>query len=87
MNQRLYRTDFPAGAAIPESAVRGVLNRPSLTPPTGPSGASDGRSTMSGARADDARRAATSPRPLRRWSVAELVARAFARRLVCDPAH
>ena len=75
MSKEATRTDFPAGDFISENAVRAVFGRRQPTSPGTPAHAVNG--THSSAAGEDTAGPATG-RPLRRWSVAELIARAVA---------
>jgi hypothetical protein len=78
-NQEFTKTRPPAADPISENAARGAFGRrrrripptasrePVTAPPANPPTAGEDTSTRS-----------AGPRPLRRWSVAELIARALA---------
>jgi len=74
MSPESTQTDFPAGDFTPEGAVRGVFGRrrrrdAHRTPCQAAAAPLAGRS-------DQASSPSAEPRRLRRWSVAELIARA-----------
>jgi len=79
MSKESTRTAFPAGDFISENAVRGVFRRRRRrTPPTSatePVHAAPANPPTAG---EDMSPAVGGPPPLRRWSVAELIARAVA---------
>jgi hypothetical protein len=79
MTRESTRTHFLAGDFISESAVRGVFGRRQrrrpLTPPSRPVDKLPANSPTAG---EDTSPRAAAPAPIRRWSVAELVARAIA---------
>ena len=75
MSREPTRTDVHAGDFISENAVRGVFARRRQSSPTTPvRGAGD----VGADRPEDTSRRADRPRRLRRWSVAELIARSVA---------
>ena len=78
MSNEPTRTDIPAGDFISESAVRAVFGRRRAASPTAPAHAVHGAPARSSAAGDDAPSPAGAARRLRRWSVAELIARAVA---------
>ena len=78
MNKESIRTQFFAGDFISENAVRGVFGRRRRTPPTIPSeplAAGPANPLTAG---QSATPPTGEPPALRRWSVAELIARAVA---------
>ena len=75
MSKEPTRTKFPAGDFISENAVRAVFGRRQATQARTP--AHTGRQAPADSH-EDASAATGGPRPLRRWSVAELIARAVA---------
>ena len=78
MSNEPARTEFPAGDFISENAVRAVFGRrrpTSRTAPAHPVSAVPAHSSAAGANTS---RPAGGGRRLRRWSVAELLARAVA---------
>jgi hypothetical protein len=74
MSKEPTRTDFPAGDFISENAVRAVFGRRRPTSPR----AVNGVPAHSSATDEDASPPTGGARRLRRWSVAELIARAVA---------
>ena len=72
MSKEATRTDFPVGDFISENAVRGVFGRRRHSSPTVPRHAATAARARS--RADNSAPVGGA-RPLRRWFVAELVAR------------
>jgi hypothetical protein len=78
MNKELDNTVLGAGDSISANADRGALDRRAPILPTDATVASDGRPIELPTPDEDARPASRSRR-LRRWSVAELIARAGAR--------
>jgi hypothetical protein len=87
MNKELDNAAVLAGDFISENAVRGELDRRSRTLPTDAADATDGRPTKLPTAADEASPRASRSRPLRRWSVAELIARAVVRPPTGGVAH
>jgi len=75
MSKESKTANFLTGDFISEDAVRGVLGRRRRTPPATATDAGDAVPANS---RDQAPSPARRTAPLRRWSVAELVARAFA---------
>ena len=73
MSKETTRTDFPAGDFISENAVRGVFGRRRHSSPTVP--AHTATAARGHCRADTSAPTGGA-RLLRRWSVAELIARA-----------
>ena len=73
MSKEPTRTDFPAGDFISENAVRAVFSRRRPTSPTTPAHTDNALSAHS---PENSSQWAGRARPLRRWSVAELIARA-----------
>ena len=76
MSKEPTRTEFPTGDFISENAVRpgfGLRQRTSRTPTAH---AVNGVPAQSAARGEEASGPASGGRRLRRWSVAELIARA-----------
>jgi hypothetical protein len=80
MSKEPTRTDFPAGNFISENAVRAVFGRRRPASPTAPRRAGNGVEAHSSATDEDASLPTGGARRLRRWSVAELIARAVASR-------
>ena len=78
MNKELTRTHCLAGDFISENAVRGVSVRRRRRPPTTPTKPASTLPANSPAAGDDTSSPPGGQRPLRRWSVAELIARAVA---------
>jgi hypothetical protein len=76
MNKELTRTHSIAGDFISENAVRGVFVRRRRMPPTTPTKPVTTLPANSPAAGDDTPSPTEGQRPLRRWSVAELIARA-----------
>jgi hypothetical protein len=81
MNIKSKRAASDRGDFISEDAVRGVLSRRRRTRQAAPADASDsaGRPVTVATAADGQSPSARRAGPLRRWSVAELMARAAAR--------
>lgn len=77
MSKEPTKIDFPAGDFISENAVRAVFGRRRPTPPITPARAVNGTPEHASAAGLDTS-AASGARRLRRWSVAELLARAVA---------
>jgi hypothetical protein len=75
MSTKPTKTEFPAGDFISENAVRAVFGRRRPTTPTTPARANGPHSSAAG---HDTTTPAGQTRHLRRWSVAELIARAIA---------
>lgn len=86
MSKQSSRTDFPAGDFISEDAVRGALGRRRRARHAAPAAAEGTSGHHSGAAAS-ASSYARRMTPLRRWSVAELVARALVQRPVDGTSH
>jgi hypothetical protein len=78
MSKEPTNSGFPAGDFISENAVRAVFGRRRPTSPTIRAHTVNGRPEHSSADGADTSRPAGEPRRLRRWSVAELLARAVA---------
>jgi hypothetical protein len=78
MSRQSHRTAFHAGDFISDDAVRGVLGRRRLNPQAIPTDPARGMAADSPTAADAASSPARRTAPLRRWSVAELLARALA---------
>lgn len=78
MSKESTKTDFPAGDFISENAVRAVFGRRQPTSPTTPARAVNGLPEHPSAAGVDKPAPASGARRLRRWSVAELLARAIA---------
>jgi hypothetical protein len=78
MNKELTRTHFLAEDFISENAVLGVFVRRRRTPPRTPSKPASTRPASPPTAGQDTSPPAGGQRPLRRWSVAELIARAVA---------
>ncbi len=76
MSKESKRTAFHAGDFISEDAVRGILGRRRRTASPTPTGAADGHAAITTAAAREPSRRTARGAPLRRWSVAELIARA-----------
>jgi hypothetical protein len=74
MSNETTETRFLAGDFISENAVRGVLRRRRRAPTTQPE-APNGLPANPPTGSERASRPTDGPRPLRRWSVAELIAR------------
>ena len=74
MSKEPIRTEFPAGYFISENAVRAVFARRRPTPPTTPAHTDNAVPADS---PEDTSRRAGGTRRLRRWSVAELIARSI----------
>jgi len=75
MSKGPTRTDIPAGDFISENAVRAAFGRRRPTSPTTPA---NGVPTHSRATGEEPSGPVGATRRLRRWSVAELIARAVA---------
>lgn len=75
MSKEPTRTDFPAGDFISENAVRAMFGR---RRPTSPNTRAHTDKAAAARSHEDASATTGSPRRLRRWSVAELIARAVA---------
>jgi hypothetical protein len=86
MNQESRSTQSRAGKPMSENAVRGALHRRARTVAIGTTDGPDGRLKRPAPAADASPQANRSQR-LRRWSVAELTARAFARPPTGGAAH
>jgi hypothetical protein len=78
MNKELTRTHFLAGDFISENAVRGDFVRRRRTPSTTPTKPASTLPANPPTAGKDTSPPAGGQRPLRRWSVAELIARALA---------
>jgi hypothetical protein len=78
MNKESTRTQFLAGDFISENAVRGVFGQRRPTPPTTPSEPVTAGPANPPTAGQNGSPPAGGRRPLRRWSVAELIARAVA---------
>ena len=76
MSKEPTRTEFPAADFISENAVRPGFGQRQRTSRTTPAHAVNGVPAQSPARGEDASGPASGRRRLRRWSVAELIARA-----------
>ncbi len=76
MNKELNATTFRPGAFASESTVRGALERRTRSLSTHEA---SGRVSQPTDAAGDLSSGGNRPRPLRRWSVAELIAGALAR--------
>jgi hypothetical protein len=76
MSKEPTNTDFPAGDFISENAVRAVFGRRRPASPPTPAHGANGMPKHSSAAGADPSPAPSGPRRLRRWSVAELLARA-----------
>jgi hypothetical protein len=87
MSNEPVRTDFPAGNFISEDAVRGVFGRRRTTSPTTRGNPVDDVPARTPAAAEYASPSARERRRLRRWSVADLVARALAARTADGMGH
>jgi hypothetical protein len=72
------RTRFRAGEFISEDAVRGAFGRRPRTRPAHPAEAVGALAANRPIEREEASPTAGRPAPLRRWSVAELIARAVA---------
>jgi hypothetical protein len=79
MNPQSTRAGCHAGDFISEDAVRGALGGRRRTPQATPVDADAGVTAAAVTAADGASAAVRQTAPLRRWSVAELIARAVAR--------
>jgi hypothetical protein len=78
MSNETTKTRSQTGDFINETAVRGVFGRRRRTPRRGDIEGTNGRSADPTIADRAATRTAGGPAPLRRWSVAELIARAAA---------
>jgi hypothetical protein len=78
MNKELTRTHSLAGALISENAVRGASVRPRRAPSATPAKLASAVTASPPAAGESTSQPARGQRPLRRWSVAELIARAVA---------
>jgi hypothetical protein len=78
MSKEPISTDFPAGDFIFENASRAVFGRRRPTSPTIPGHAVNGVPAHSSVTDEGTSASASGGRRLRRWSVAELIARAVA---------
>jgi hypothetical protein len=79
MSNEPTRNDFLAGDFISERAVRGVFGRRGRrTPPSTPTEPQNVLPASPPRASRDPSPPTAGPRPLRRWSVAELIARAVA---------
>ncbi len=79
MSKESTPTAFPARDLISENAVRGVFGRRwERTPPTSATEPVHAAPANPPTASEDISPAAGGPPPLRRWSVAELIARAVA---------
>jgi hypothetical protein len=78
MSKEPTRTEFPAGDFISENAVRAVFGRRRPTSPTTSARTGNGVPARSPGTGGDGSGPAGGARRLRRWSVAELIARAVA---------
>ena len=78
MSTKPTSTEFPAGDFISENAVRAVFGRRRPTSPTTPPRTMNGVPPHPSAAGQDISASAGDRRHLRRWSVAELIARAIA---------
>jgi hypothetical protein len=87
MNKELENPAFLSRDFVSEKATRGAFNRRRRTLPSDAAESRDGRPTELTAAADDAVPRASQPGPLRRWSVAELIARAVVRPPAGGVAH
>ena len=79
MNPQSTRAGFHAGDFVSEDAVRGALGARRRALQATPVDADAGVTAVGGTAADGASSGARRTAPLRRWSVAELIARAVAR--------
>jgi hypothetical protein len=77
-NEPTRTTQFLAGDSISENAVRGVFGGRRRTPPTTPTEPVPTGAANPPNAGENKSPAARGLRPLRRWSVAELIARAVA---------
>ena len=80
MSNEPTSTEFPAGDFISENAVRAAFGRRRSTSPTSPAHAVNGVPAHSSADGEDTPGPTGGARRLRRWSVAELIARAVVSR-------
>jgi hypothetical protein len=78
MSKEPISTEFPAGDFIFENAPRAVFGRRRPTSPTTPGHAVNGVPAHSSATDEGTSASPSGGRRLRRWSVAELIARAVA---------
>jgi hypothetical protein len=78
MNNEPTRTKILAGDFISENAARGVFGRRRRTPPTTPTEPVTAAPANPPTAAQNASPSPGGLAPLRRWSVAELIARAVA---------
>jgi hypothetical protein len=78
MSTKATRTEFPAGDFISENAVRAVFGRRRPTSPTTSARAINRLPPHTSAAGQNTSTPAGQTRQLRRWSVAELIARALA---------
>ena len=76
MSKDPTRTDFPTGDFLSENAVRSLFGRRRPTSPDTPAHTRNGVPGVSPATGEDATAPAGGARRMRRWSVAELIARA-----------
>jgi len=76
MNHQPTQTQFHAGDDVSEDAVRGVFHPRRRTPPTTPTEPVTTGATDPPAASRNPPASADGLRPRRRWSVAELIARA-----------
>jgi len=87
MNKELENPAVRSGDFVSDHASRGAFNRRRRNLPIDAANSRDGRPTELTAAADDALPGASRPGPLRRWSVAELIARAVVRPPTGGVAH
>ena len=80
MSNEPTSTEFPAGDFISENAVRAAFGRRRSTSPASPAHAVNGVPGHSSADGEDTPGPTGGARRLRRWSVAELIARAVVSR-------
>jgi hypothetical protein len=78
MNKELTPTHLLAGDFVSENAVRGVFGHRRRTPSTTPTKPPSALPTNPPTAGGDTSPPAVGQRPLRRWSIAELIARAVA---------
>jgi len=78
MSKEPTRSDLPAGDSIADNSARAVFARRRPTAPRTPTRPDDAMPVLSSAAGGDASGPAGGARRLRRWSVAELIARAVA---------
>jgi hypothetical protein len=78
MSHEPTRTLLPAGEFVSEPAVRAAPGRRSPASCSAPARAGNGVPAYRAAAGEDTLRPTDAPRRLRRWSVAELIARAVA---------